>query len=159
MERSEALRPLSREHHGALVHGNRIKRGLTRGAELEQMRAYLLHVWASDLERHFALEEAAFSHASGWIQIGSAERSHMLGDHVEFRRLARQLEGSSDGRELRALLGEFAELLVNHVRFEERVLFPAIEVLFSGEELAAAGELLAREHVDACLSWEPVFWK
>ncbi len=159
MQRSNALRPLSWEHHAALVTGNRIKRGLSRGASPQVMRDYLRHAWANDIEHHFAMEEAAFTTKQSWVRIGVNERDHMLGDHAEFRRLVEQVEGATSDAALRSALAAFADLLVLHVRFEERVLFPAIERLFSRDELEDVGSYLSREHSDACLTWEPAFWK
>ena len=63
----------------------------------------------------------------------------MLTDHVEIRRRAGELGDGADAGA--AQLNALGEMLSDHVRHEERVLFPMIEEALSDDEL---GELAQR---------------
>lgn len=129
MRRDPRLHKLSSEHHHALVLARRIAEAPSIDAELVAMA---LDAWESELLPHFRVEEEQLLPAlerTDAAQLAAATRA----DHDELARLAgRAREG--DGEALRA----FAERLVAHVRFEERVLF---------EELQRRDLLAALHHV------------
>jgi hemerythrin-like domain-containing protein len=50
-------------------------------------------------------------------------------------------------------------LLEEHIRFEERILFPYLEKLIPREELDEIGLQLEEDHAKkACLTWTDEFW-
>lgn len=134
MKRHPLLRPLSDDHHRALVLARRI--GVAAKKNLEQDA--LAQAW-DDLRRHFAQElEPHFRVEEEWLfpQLASAgelarvERARA--DHARLRELARGEPGTGQA-------AQFAEILHRHVRFEERELFPRAESLLPVPALEAAG--------------------
>lgn len=137
MKRAEALRPLSREHLAALLVGKKLREADDLG---EATRAFL-DFWREDGRRHFRVEEEVL--LPGWALHAEIDRdgvSRMLEEHLAIRRQALRLEAGECSLEEARGLGT---LLHDHVRFEERQLFPLVEDALDDadlERLAAAIE-------------------
>ncbi|MFN0008239.1 MAG: hemerythrin domain-containing protein [Planctomycetota bacterium] len=141
MKRAPALRPLSREHHFALAEARAIRWALAgREGSPREARASFLSAWTNLIAEHFAAEER-------WILplVPLREDAERLrAEHEQLRALVERL--SIDGAEAEpdlALLSRLAQALEEHIRWEERHLFPAIEKEAPPENLRAAGEKLA----------------
>lgn len=137
MKRAEALRPLSREHLKALLAAKRTR----DAADLEEATRVFLAFWEEEGRRHFRVEEEVL--LPGWAvaaEVDQPKTDRMLREHLEIRRGVLHLEA----RELTlAETHDLGRLLHDHVRFEERVLFPLIEDALDQEyldRLAAAIE-------------------
>jgi hemerythrin-like domain-containing protein len=136
MRRSAALTPLSHDHHHALDVARRLRRATL--ADQEDVLADLREFWADEGQRHFELEErhlvTALADPEWRLQI-----ERMLHEHRVIRATVATAAGVDTAHELGTLLHD-------HVRFEERVLFPLLESRLSGPRLAALGAALAHEH-------------
>lgn len=121
MKRAEALRPLSREHLGALLCAKKL-----RESEAPAQAAADFHeFWAKDGQRHFRVEEEVLLPA--WALHAEVDRegvARMLEEHLAIRRGALRL---ASGEASLAEARELGQLLHDHVRFEERQLFPLVE--------------------------------
>ncbi len=133
MKRAEALRPLSREHQGALA----VAKVLVDATDAAVASERFLSFWEADGRRHFRIEEEVL--LPGWALAAEVDRAgveRMLREHLEIRRGALRLAAGAAGLdELRAL----GNLLHDHVRFEERELFPLVEAALEAEELERLG--------------------
>jgi hemerythrin-like domain-containing protein len=131
MKRHPALQTLSRDHHQALVLAQLLRRANDSAAG--EAQAAFLQFWRSEGELHFRVEEEVllprFARAGG---SRSAAVARVLVDHAEIRLRALRLQG---GAASSAVLKELGELLAEHVRLEERDLFPAIEEVLSDRQL------------------------
>lgn len=126
-----ALQPLSDDHHRALVLARRLRRQSSRlgPAEVEALARETRAEFEAALEPHFQVEERFLLSALQSRGAGSlADRT--AADHARLRAL---VQGRWDA-DVPAQLGT---LLEEHVRFEERSVFPTAEDLLSAEELAA----------------------
>ena len=65
-----------------------------------------------------------------------------LTEHVALRRAVQDLE-RADTPTRQTLAAEVGQALDDHIRFEERVLFPAIEAALAGPRLSELGRELA----------------
>jgi len=130
MKRHPALQTLSRDHHQALVIAQRLRRAGDLGAG--EAQAAFLEFWSSECQLHFRVEEEVllprFAAAGGG---DSPAIARVLVDHAEIRLRAIRLQGEPAST---ALLRELGELLAEHVRLEERDLFPAIEEVLSDRQ-------------------------
>jgi len=131
MKRSEALTPLARDHHLALVLARRAQRSAAMSAEdLELLLADLNVAFVQLLEPHFETEEQKLlpvMRTKG--EITCVERT--LNDHRALRDHMRRIQlGDVDK------LVAFGELLATHIRFEDRELFGIAEALLTPSELA-----------------------
>lgn len=142
MKRAAALQPLSREHLGALLAAKK----LTEADDLEAARAAFLGFWEEDGRRHFRIEEEVLLPAwSLHAEIDEAGVRRMLDEHLAIRREALRLAGGEGSLEQVRSLGA---LLHDHVRFEERELFPAIEAALDIEILDQLGKAIEAAEAD-----------
>jgi hemerythrin-like domain-containing protein len=133
VKRNEALRQLSRDHHRALEAALKLRRA-TDGEAAQAAREFQAF-WREHGALHFRVEEdVLLPGAAGRVDPTDPAVVRVLTDHVQIRRMAADLEDGEtpDTAQLNAL----GELLSDHVRHEERVLFPAIEEALTDEELA-----------------------
>jgi hypothetical protein len=132
VRRSDALAPLSRDHHHALVVAQRLHRA--EAATAQDARDAFLGFWRSDGRRHFEVEEAVLLPAFAPRDAAGEEAvRRVLAEHEDVRARAAALERAG-GADLGALR-ELGALLRDHVRHEERVLFPLIEDALPAPEL------------------------
>lgn len=134
MKRDARLRPLSRDHHHALVLGRFIAAICARDGMDAEAVALVKERFATEIIPHFAIEEGMLSALEGrgadhLVQRTRAEHAQML----------QLLEEGSSGGEPRCMC-ELGILLTEHVRFEERELYPACEHLLSDEDLERVAE-------------------
>jgi uncharacterized protein (DUF111 family) len=137
MKRAEALRPLSREHLVALLSAKKLK----EASDLEEATRAFLEFWEGEGARHFRVEEEVL--LPTWAAHTEVDRDgvrRMLEEHLAIRREGVRLGAGEASLEEARQLGV---LLHDHVRFEERQLFPAVEAALDAatlERLAAAIE-------------------
>lgn len=132
MKRHPFLKPLSDDHHGALVLSRRIELAVDQPPdELAKTWEDLRQRFAREHEPHFRVEEE-------WLfpQLETAGEAELVerarADHAALR----ELVGTAPDADVAA---RFAELLHDHVRFEERVLFGRAESVLPESDLEAAG--------------------
>lgn len=123
MKRHPALIALSREHHTALVWAKRLQRSGEDDPAV--LMAQLITVFENELEPHFRTEE------SDILPVLQRHGHHALvAQTMEEHRILR-----TDIEKIRSGCVEslifFGTVLAAHVRFEERVMFPAVESALS----------------------------
>jgi hemerythrin-like domain-containing protein len=129
MKRAEALRPLSREHLNALLASKRLR----EAGNLAEAAQAFLGFWRDDGQRHFRVEEEVL--LPTWAAHAEVDRpgvSRLLDEHLQIRREALRLASGDLSLEGARQLGQ---LLHDHVRFEERQLFPMVEEALDAESL------------------------
>lgn len=152
IQRHDALRSLSRDHHVAL----QLARGLQSGAapllraQLPQgaraCAAHVRRVFVHELEAHFAAEERVLLPAiAGRDETLDRIWADIDREHAEMRGLITKLEDESlDDGQIDALLDRFGHLLEEHVRKEERSLYQRVQEVLDERTLEAVGEGLER---------------
>ncbi|PXW89926.1 hypothetical protein C8R34_10383 [Nitrosomonas sp. Nm84] len=124
MPRTGALLPLSREHHTSLVMARAARKaadsndGVACTAVIARIEAH----WHALMAAHFEQEEQLIRLAAEILDPESVAR--ILADHAELRTLAC---GPCMLEPIERLY-RFADLVVAHVRYEERVLFPQLQL-------------------------------
>ncbi len=148
MKRSRALKPLSSEHHQALLVAFQLKKGLAGHAasagapkDLPGLLALARHFEEQVLRTHTRAEEELLV---GFI--AAADMARLRAEHAELARLVAAARTDAPG-ELRAHLGAFADLVERHVRWEERELFPYAEGHADEATLATIGGELEKRLV------------
>ncbi|MDI3321257.1 hemerythrin domain-containing protein [Pinibacter soli] len=151
IKRSEHLVRLSREHHSGLLFCWKIRQGLKKNVDTERIRKYVGYFWQNDLEEHFREEEnILFALKSDDDKVKKA-----LHEHVQIKALIDSITESNSPEA--SQLTSLADAIDNHIRFEERELFPYLETSFTPEQLLKMGEQLnaGPSSVD---NYEDVFW-
>jgi hypothetical protein len=141
MKRGEFLRALSRGHHQGLYVALRLRRA-TPDSVAEARRGFL-RFWQTEGSRHFRVEEEVLLPAYARHRPPDDPAVvRVLTEHVDLRRRAADLE--SDDSLTPSAARELGELLEQHIRHEERVLFPAIEAALPEAERSELGSALER---------------
>lgn len=132
IKRHKTLKPLSRDHHHGLMLSWKLRTGLQKNVDPVRMMAYCQRFHAEHLVPHFAIEEEAI------FPILGNDHELVKRALAEHRRLTRLFTGTEDPA---VLISQIEEELEAHIRFEERVLFNAIEEVATEEQLDRAEEL------------------
>lgn len=120
MKRTDALKPLSHEHHQALFIAKRLTE-----EEGPAVADDFAEFWEKEGKPHFQVEEEVLIPGSGLPGPNDDEQvAKLFEDHRAIReRVSEVLDGGSTFEQRR----ELGIALADHVRFEERELFPRIE--------------------------------
>lgn len=129
MKRDAALIPLARDHHEALVLARRASKA---GAEADALREEVLECWRARIVPHFEIEERVLFPALA----AAGERAVVdkaLEQHARLRAAFDALEAGAE-----AALAAWGDAMNEHVRFEDRELFPLAERVLDLGALASA---------------------
>jgi hemerythrin-like domain-containing protein len=139
VKRDPALASLSHDHHEALFVAQKLRRA--GGETAGEARAALTAYWERHGRAHFRLEEEVlFPAYAGHGDPYNALVARALCDHVAIR--SRIDDVDRDLAPPVAALQELGRLIFDHVRLEERELFPLIESAMPEQQLAAVAVAL-----------------
>jgi hemerythrin-like domain-containing protein len=148
LKRTKELRPLSSEHHQALLVAFQLKQGLaghpeSAGApkDLPGLISLARRYEDALLRTHTRAEEELLGR---YLDETSLKRLKF--EHAELLRLM-ELARTGQPPEARAALAAFADLLERHIRWEERELFPRLEDVVSEDDLVQVGAELEKRLV------------
>jgi len=128
VKRDVRLRALSSDHHHALVLARYIAAACARGGMDAEVATLVRERFAAEITPHFETEETLLHALAGCgvdelVQRTRDEHAQMLG--------LLEATGATDD----SCMCELGELLTEHVRFEERELYPACEERLSADVL------------------------
>lgn len=150
IKRSKQLTPLSKDHHDGLLFAFKIKQGLKNGADIKLIAEYVQWFWKNHLEEHFREEEQILA---PHLPADNEMLKQMVDEHQEIEAMIHINESIPDG----TLLQNLAQAIDDHIRFEERQLFPYAEKTIPERELNLIYEQLPKE-IAECEKWEREFW-
>lgn len=155
IKRSKELAPLSREHHDGLLFAWKIKQGLANGTPVETLCNYTRWFWSNHIKPHFKDEEKVLVK---FLPTDNSLVQQMIKEHAQIRDLVISLDKKPDSNSLKTL----SEFINNHIRFEERDLFPYAEKTLTPEQLNEVYNDLPNElHCDTdpiAIGWKDEFW-
>jgi hemerythrin-like domain-containing protein len=141
MKRDPSLASLSHEHQHGLAVALQLRRAT---AELAlAAKGEFISFWEEEGEHHFRVEEELLlPAASRHLPAAHEAMVRVLVEHVELRRRAADLALTPvpDPEDLHSL----GDHLHQHIRYEERILFPLIEDALPEAELGELAAALAR---------------
>jgi hemerythrin-like domain-containing protein len=150
IKRSKQLTPLSKDHYDGLLFAWKIKQGLKNGADIKLIAEYVQWFWKNHLEEHFREEEQILA---PHIPADNELLQQMFDEHENIEAMVHINENIPDA----TLLANLAQAIDDHIRFEERVLFPYAEKIIPEKELNSIYEQLPKEKAE-CEKWEREFW-
>ena len=151
IKRSEQLKPLSHDHHEGLMFSWNIKQGLKKGANLKTISKYVQWYWDGHLQLHFKKEDELL------VPLMPADDKLVLRMSEEHEQIEALIHINSNIAD-EANLSSIADLVNDHIRFEERSLFPHIEASLTQYQLDFISKKLLVAPA-ACGKWENEFWK
>jgi len=136
---------LKEEHHIILELCYRIRIGLLHRVQIKRIKIYTDLFYHEYLKPHFELEEKYI--------YSVFEKDNLLIKRAisEHRRLKRLFENSDSIEESLSLI---EEVLENHVRFEEHVLFPGLKERIENKTIV----LVMPELPEVSFEWPDRFW-
>jgi hypothetical protein len=154
IRRSKQLQVLSRQHHAGLLFCWKLRQGIRLGIETGRMSRYVDHFWKSELQFHFKEEERLLFTDPSDPFVSQAKKEHSL-----LKTQIEQIIVSGD-RTTQMQLDTIAENLDDHIRFEERILFPHLEVTLTKEKMESIGKSLLSGNGKIYLEdYADEFWK
>lgn len=128
MKRHEAIAPLSRDHHGALILAHLLKKNapLYRRlpANTKDKIEYAQQQFEADIKKHFQQEEMILDKLKGLHEDIDKLSEEIRQEHRQLTILFHTLHTASAAEETMDILGATLEA---HIRKEERVLFPLLQ--------------------------------
>ncbi|MCI0612652.1 hemerythrin domain-containing protein [bacterium] len=154
MKRHESLHALSQHHHFALMESLFIRRANeesipTRDSSLRKVAEEFIQFWEKKGKLHFREEEEILIPAYALhVSIeNDQDVMRMLADHAMIRaKIGKLASLLANNEAFETNLTELGEILQNHVRLEENIIFPRMEKTLSEEELQKVGHLLTWLH-------------
>jgi hemerythrin-like domain-containing protein len=151
IKRSEHIVKLSRDHHAGLLFCWKVKEGVKKEVDPLRINKYVKFFWEQHLKEHFREEETLlFDEVNNDLTKQGKEEHALLNGW--FNRIIND--------DLKSPLEylSFTELLINHIRFEERVLFPYLEAQLPAPTLIAIGVFLEQHHMPFNDNYADEFW-
>jgi iron-sulfur cluster repair protein YtfE (RIC family) len=128
MKRHEALAPLSREHHDALILAQLLKKNAPAYKGLpetpKEKALYAADFYQTHLIKHFLKEEAILEKVKKYHSGIEKITAEIISEHEQLTAAFISLQQAPDLETAMDILGK---ALDNHVRKEERILFPLIQ--------------------------------
>jgi hemerythrin-like domain-containing protein len=136
IRRNENILKLSKEHHFSLLFCWKIRQGLKMNIDASRIVKYAQYFHAHFLRLHFR-EEELFLFAS----LDDKRIEKAIDQHKEINKLLAKLSKNTEDN-ASGQLEKLATLVDDHVRYEERQLFPYIQRALKDEQLEAIGKKL-----------------
>lgn len=153
IKRSEDMRLLSRDHDFGLLFSWKIKQGIARNVDTIRIRDYLNFFLSQPLRDHFLDEEVLlFNRLDVEEPCVQAKK-----DHQQIVNLIDAANAADQGDYL--VYEKLIAFLNDHIRFEERVVFPHLEKVLSESTLSSIGYFLERQHHEFIDDYKGEFWK
>jgi len=153
IKRNENLVPLSKDHHVTLLFCWKIRTGLKLKIETTRMKRYVQYFWPTHIQPHFQEEETIL-----FIPIQDAAVQKALIEHSNIKEQINKIIASENLQPLQ--LKMLADAVDNHVRYEERELFPHLENVLTEEQLKEIGSKLQTTANAVCNDeFTDEFWK
>lgn len=127
MKRHPSLQPFSRDHNVSLI----LARHLEREPSSDRLREFIL-IWDGEMDDHFFEEERVLLKF-----VEPDQGARLINEHMRIRQyvVAGRRGMLCDGDIVR-----LGGLIHEHVRWEERTLFPALEEKLSPSDLDEIGQ-------------------
>ncbi len=148
--RNKNLYVFSHEHHHALVFASRLQKA--KNTDEKTLKRYVHNFWGNYLDDHFKNEESSFLE----LLEDSVLKDQFLSEHEEICSLVNDITLAKKSVTEKSL--ELSELIKQHVKFEEKKLFPWLQENLSEEQLDQIGLNLKDVKVSAD-NFKPHFWE
>lgn len=152
IRRTVDIMPLSRDHHHGLLFCWKIKQGLTKKVDLARIQKFVDYFWREQLEGHFKEEEELL-----FNEVSDKLCDDAILQHRHIEQLIKTV--CSDAPLEAEVYASLALAIEKHIRFEERELFPFLELSIDPVKLASIGRVLQSTHLTPPVDKYPdEFW-
>lgn len=148
LKRNINIVPLSKDHHFTLLFCWKIRQGIKLGVDVARIRDYVVYFRDQHMQQHFREEEDFLFSLVDDEKVAKARE-----DHSKIFQLAGVVESLPTNDNLK----ELADAVDDHVRYEERILFPHLEQVLTPAQLETVGKSLT-EHQEVPDDFQDGFW-
>ncbi len=132
-----------------------LKKGLQKERPIGVLIDFILDFQETFLKRHFHIEEMALFPFADRIAGLDNYLNRMMQEHRTLSELIGQICTERKPEQVR----NWATLMEQHIRFEERVLFPFLETNLPENDLECIGASLQFQRTDYCTNYPIKFWE
>lgn len=132
-----------------------LKKGLQKDTTVGVLIDFIVDFQETFLKRHFHIEEMALFPFADRITGLDKYLIRMLQEHRTLSELIDQMCTERNPEQVR----DWATLMEQHIRFEERVLFPFLEINLPENDLEYIGASLQFPKTDYCTNYPVKFWE
>lgn len=152
IKRNEHIVKLSKDHHFTLLFCWKIRSGLMFRVAPTRIINYVNYFWQHLMQPHFSEEETIL-----FAPVQNAAVQRALDEHAQ---IAEQIKALTTNKNNAVnQLSILANTVDNHVRYEERELFPHLENVLTDEQLNSIGKQLdAQQHPTLKDDFTDEFW-
>ncbi|MHC2992225.1 hypothetical protein OB13_11720 [Pontibacter sp. HJ8] len=154
LKRDKSLVPLSREHHFGLLFCWKLKQGMANGTSMEIIQKYVQYFWDTVLKAHCQEEEVIVKRL---LQADDLMSARLHEEHQLLHAIVALIGQQTNVNN--ALVVTLQQDLTDHIRWEERELFPYLQIVSDPEELADIGKLLEHDLKNPVDEFQPAFWE
>ena len=151
IKRNENLVALSHEHHHGLVFCTRLKKANKTDDEI--LKSFVKEFWDNRLASHFECEERLLLP----LLRENKMAKQFLSEHDQIKELIQAIL-ETNSKNVKEDILKLAKLINDHIRFEERIMFPWLEKTLTPNELIAIGNELKDTEISVH-QFSPEFWK
>ena len=152
LKRHQAIVSFSKDHHYGLLLVWKIRQGLKKTVKPERISDYVTFIYNEDLGKHIDEEEKLLLSK---LEVGDLLRKRAEIDHLAIYTLAIAIEQKKDDP---YLLKHLADVLEEHIRFEERELFNHLQKTISTNELKSIEARFSNNSKAIDEKWKDAFW-
>lgn len=139
IKRNEHIVKLSKDHHFTLLFCWKIRNGLKFEVEPGRIKKYVQYFWKHLMQPHFMEEETIL-----FAPVKDSAVQKALNEHADIAQQIKTLDTAVNNTTDQ--LSALADTVDNHVRYEERELFPHLEKVLTDEQLKNIGKQIAAQH-------------
>jgi hemerythrin-like domain-containing protein len=139
IKRNPHIVKLSKDHHFTLLFCWKIRNGLKLEAEPSRIKKYIQYFWKHHMQPHFREEETIL-----FVPVKDEAVKRALKEHAGIAQQINELNGAEHVSSNQLLT--LADMVDNHVRYEERELFPHLEEILTEEQLESIGKQISAHH-------------
>ncbi len=154
LKRHPALVPLSKDHHFGLLLCWKIRTGIKNDISADRLVNYVNYFFNDHLKPHFREEE---QHIFTLLDARDEKRLKAELQHTQLVSLIGELSNNPAGSIEK--LNQLADDLDQHIRFEERDLFPYVQNTLDEKELEVLKNKIEDIHQNVPDEWEDPFWE
>ncbi|CAN5744852.1 hypothetical protein BH10BAC3_BH10BAC3_09050 [soil metagenome] len=152
IKRNKHIVKLSKDHHVTLLFCWKIRTGVKAEIDPERIKKYIAYFWQHHMQPHFLQEETIL-----FAPVKDEAVQKALDEHAQ---IEKQIKDLSNDEAITVLqLSVLADSVDNHVRYEERILFPHLEKVLNEQQLESIGnKIAAQENPELTDDFSDTFW-
>jgi len=152
LKRNEHILQLSKDHHFTLLFSWKLIQGIKNKIDASRIKKYVEYFWQNDMQTHFREEDEIL-----FAPVNDDKVRKATVDHQQIKELVDKVLKTEDQEEAYEQVRLLADVVITHVRYEERILFPHLEQTLTETQLEKIGTQLKNQPV-LTDTYEDEFW-